>query len=170
MPLPGSKILVWVVPPTAFVRLEGRATVERARDFKVLVTRLDAEGIERFCVDLTDCKLMDSTFSGILAALATELGPSTGGPARFVLVNPNARVHDLLDNLGILPLVSLVEGENWVLPEGVATEVAAGPSSKKETALCCLDAHRFLSAIKPENRDKFADVTQILEREVALMP
>ena len=42
MPLPGSKILVWVVPPTAFVRLEGRATVERARDFKVLVARLDA--------------------------------------------------------------------------------------------------------------------------------
>lgn len=165
-----SKVLVLVDPPTAYVRCIGRAAVERARDFKALVQRLDREGIRRFCLDLTECKLMDSTFSGVLAALATELGnEGQRGPGedcrRFVLVNPNERVRDLLDNLGVLPLVTVLNSAEHVLGPGVGLELENGPESREETARCCLEAHQFLMALEPRNVAKFRELTRVLEAE-----
>ncbi len=164
----GSKIYVWVEPPTAYVRLVGRAAVEGARDFKALVQRLNIEGIRRFCLDLSDCKIMDSTFSGVLASLATDLGPGTSaeGPSRMVLVSPNERVRDLLDNLGVLPLVTVLSGDGHVeLPEH-AREIERQDSTREQVAECCLEAHRFLENLSPANRSRFSEVTRILEQQL----
>ena len=168
-----SKMLVLIEAPTAYVRCVGRAAVERARDFKTLVQRLDREGIRRFCLDLTECKLMDSTFSGVLAALATELGAQaragTDGP-RFVLVNPNERIRDLLDNLGVLPLVAVLNSAEHSHPSGTGEELAADAASREETAQCCLDAHKFLMALDPRNVPKFRELTRVLEAETTGTP
>lgn len=157
-----------VESPTAYLRVTGRAAVERARDFKSLVQRLNGQGIRKFCLDLTECRIMDSTFSGVLAALASELGPlPEGAGTRFVLVNPNERVRDLLDNLGVLPLVTVLEGARSDVPAEGAEELARGSESRAETAECCLDAHRFLMALSPQNIPKFRDLTRVLEAERA---
>ena len=167
MPLPASKMLALIEPPTAYIRLVGRAAVEGARDFKSLVQRLDREGIRQFCLDLGECKLMDSTFSGVLAALATELGPhSEHGCARLTLVNPNERVRDLLDNLGVLPLVNVLTGDGHMQRPEDAQEVAPGGDSKEEVAVCCLEAHRFLMALNPQNQPKFRELTRVLEQQI----
>ncbi|MBL9176171.1 MAG: STAS domain-containing protein [Verrucomicrobiales bacterium] len=161
-----SRIVVLVEPPTAYLRVAGRAAVERARDFKLLVQRLNGQGIRKFCLDLTECRIMDSTFSGVLAALASELGPvAEGAGTRFVLVNPNERVRDLLDNLGVLPLVTVLEGTSPEGPTTGAEELARGSESRAETTECCLDAHRFLMALSPQNIPKFRDLTRVLEAE-----
>lgn len=162
MAISGSKILVWVEPPTAYVRLVGRAAVEGARDFKALVLRLDQQGIREFCLDLTECKIMDSTFSGVLAALATDMKLRQ---VQFSLVHPNERISDLLDNLGVLPLLNVITDGGPAF-HGSAQEVSSTSASKQETAECCLEAHRFLMALKPENQGKFAELTRILEQQI----
>ena len=171
MPLPGSKMFVLIEPPTAFVRLVGRAAVEGAPDFKALVQRLDKEGIRQFCLDLSECKLMDSTFSGVLASLTAELGPHPEhGCARITLVNPNERVNDLLDNLGVLPLVNVLTGDGHIRRPNDAQEVASVDTPKGEVAACCILAHRFLMALKPENHAKFLELTRVLEQQAVVEP
>ncbi len=170
MTTPGSKILVWLEPPRAYVRLVGRAAVEGARDFKALMLRLDQQGIRQFCLDLSDCKIMDSTFSGVLAALATDLAANEAGGAQITVVRPNERVRDLLDNLGVLPLLNVIDAEGHLHRPSESTtalEVATGTASRREVAECCLEAHQVLSALNEANRMRFADVTQVLERQIA---
>ena len=47
-----------------------------------------------------------------------------------------------------------------------AESVQVGGHSKDEMAVCCLEAHRFLMALKPENSAKFKAVTEILEQQL----
>ena len=161
MPLPGCQIEVWVNSPTAFVRISGRAAAEGSRDFKLLITRLRDRGITCYGLDLSRCLLMDSTFSGVLAALAVA-------PLKFSIYGANSRILDLLDNLGVLPLVTVLDS----LPSDAASgsadteSVSVGGHSKDEMAGCCLEAHRFLMALKPENAVKFKAVTEILEQQL----
>lgn len=165
-----SRILVLVEPPTVYLRFIGRAAVERAQDFKQLVLRLDRQGIRRFCLDLGECKLMDSTFSGVLAALASSLGRAEGeNCSRVVLLNPNERVRDLLDNLGVLSVVTVLGADAMPLPpEGAAREeLAANAATRAETTQCCLEAHQFLMKMDPRNVAKFQDLTRALEAEQA---
>lgn len=170
MPLPGCKLTYLVEPPTAFIKVTGRAAVEGARDFRGLVERLHGEGIAQFCLDLSACLLMDSTFSGVLAHLASALGPkATGDCPRFVLFCPNDRIRDLLDSLGVLPLVTVLEDRAQQPTEGL-TEVTLGESSKRQVAECCLEAHRLLMALRPDNIAKFQELTRTLERQLQSPP
>jgi anti-sigma B factor antagonist len=163
-----SQILVWVESPRACIRVVGRAAVEGARQFKTLIQRLESKGIHQFCIDLAECRIMDSTFSGVLAALASGPDPSScgTGTARFTVINPNARVRDLLDNLGVLPLVQVIEGTTLTMPGGGVEEINPSAASKSETTRCCLEAHQFLMDLKPENRQRFAEVTRLLEEQL----
>jgi hypothetical protein len=162
MPLPGCQIEVWVNAPSAFVRISGRAAAEGSRDFKLLVTRLRDRGITCFGLDLSRCLLMDSTFSGVLAALAVA-------PLKFSIHGANSRVLDLLDNLGVLSLVTVVDALPMAPETGTAApeSISVGGHSKDEMASCCLEAHRFLMALKPENAAKFKAVTEILEQQLS---
>lgn len=168
MALPGCKMLVFVEPPTAFIKIAGRAAAEGARDFQQLVRQLHSEGVPRFCLDLTACLLMDSTFSGVLAGLATEFGPaSDDGCKRFTIVGANARVLDLLDNLGVLPLATVVDRDGSAEAWKDGAEITVGGHSKTELTTCCLEAHRLLMTLKPENEAKFRAVTEVLESQLA---
>lgn len=161
-------MLVLVEPPTAFIKIAGRAAAESARDFQQLVRRLHGEDIARFCLDLTACLLMDSTFSGVLAGLANEFGASSDdGCKPFAIVGANARVLDLLDNLGVLPLTQLVDRDEHLEDGKEGAEVLVGGHSKTELATCCLEAHRLLMTLKPENAAKFKTVTEVLESQLA---
>jgi anti-anti-sigma regulatory factor len=169
MPLPGCKLTYLVEPPTAFIRIAGRAAVEGAREFKGLIERLHGEGIPQFCLDLSECLLMDSTFSGVLAGLATRLGDKTpDGSSRFVLVKPNERIRDLLDSLGVLALVTVIESQGG--SRHGETEVAMGGSSKQLVAECCLEAHRLLMALNTANVSKFRELTKALENQLQAPP
>jgi anti-anti-sigma regulatory factor len=167
VPLPGCKILVLVEPPAAIIKIAGRAAAENARDFQQLIQRLHGDGIARFALDLTGCLLMDSTFSGVLAGLAGELGPDPAkGCPRFTIVGANSRVLDLLDNLGVIPLVNVIDShEEGDLTE--AEELELAQHTKTEMATCCLEAHKLLMKLKPENAAKFRTVTEILEQQLS---
>lgn len=166
MPVVGSRISVAVEPPNAFIKITGRAAVEGSRDFKALVLQLAGKGITHFILDLRDCLLMDSTFSGVLAGLVvfSPTDDSSVGKIRFTLVQPNERVADLLDNLGVLSLVQRLDSVETPAPAAhtASQELQPGEHSKTELAECCLEAHRILMALKPENVAKFRAVEQVL--------
>ena len=160
---------VAVEPPNAFVKITGRAAVERARDFKALVLRLSQEGVHHFVVELGECPLMDSTFSGVLAGLAAPhfTDQTTLEAERFTLVNANERVTDLLDNLGVLPWIKRIQGDRVLPTSGTDIELELSPYSKHEVTAFCLEAHRILMALKPENVAKFRSVEQLLAAELS---
>jgi anti-anti-sigma factor len=148
---------------TLWIKIEGRACAERAKDFGGAVSRFRAHGVRKVILDLAGCRLMDSTFSGVLTGLVESPGEDK---LTFVLVNPSTRVTDLLDNLGVLPLVHVLSD----LPDGPGSdsveEVACGNYSRSDQTACCLEAHRLLMALKPENRSRFADLTRMLENDL----
>jgi len=166
MPLPGCKMSYMVALPTAFIKVTGRAAVESACNFRGLVEHFQGEGASQFCLDLSECLLMDSTFSGVLAHLASTLGPNAeSGCPRIVLSRPNDRIRDLLDSLGVLPLVGVLE-DLAQPPAGEMRELDVGGSSKRQVAECCLESHRLLMALRPENVAKFQELTRTLERQL----
>jgi len=159
---------VWVDAPSGIIRVAGRAAAEGAQDFKLLVQKLLEQGVSKICLDLSSCLLMDSTFSGVLASLAGSPDSPASPGRHFVLVGANNRVLDLLDNLGVLPLVTVLtatEAATDVDPSAV-TQVPVGGHSKDTMAKCCLDAHRLLMCLKPENAAKFKTVTEVLEQQL----
>lgn len=167
MPLPGCKLSYLVEPPTAFIKIAGRAAVEGARDFRGLVERLHTEGTQQFCFDLSECLLMDSTFSGVLAGLATRFGSKAPeGGFRFVLANPNERVRDLLDSLGVLALMPVVNSAVTGKTNATVVEHVGPGSSREEVAECCLEAHRLLMTLSEANRGRFRPVVEMLQSQV----
>jgi len=171
MALPRCQLTYLLEPPTGYIRIVGRAAVEGARDFKALVERLKGQGAGQICLDLSGCLLMDSTFSGVLAQLATAANQARGQGQcpTIMLYCPNARVVDLLDSLGVLPLVGVLE--EAPMP-GDFSGHEPGPDSgdKVETAECCLEAHRILMTLRPENVGRFSELTRMLEQQIQAAP
>lgn len=169
MPLPGCKLTYFVDPPTGYIRIVGRAAVEKARDFRILAERLQADGARLLCLDLSACLLMDSTFSGVLAHLATVGSPTPGdgGCPKIVLYRPNERIRDLLDGLGVLALVGLLDATELPVGDGEREHVSQ-PVDKAEAATSCLEAHRLLMTLRPENVGRFSELTRMLERQTGV--
>ena len=147
------------------VKVAGRANFTSSVDFKTLIVSLWQSGYSRFILDLTDCLLMDSTFLGVLAGLGLKFGSVRNGEtsATIELLNPNARIADLLENLGIAHLYTVTTGPAFTTEKLSCLEqeipVAA---DRREISRACLEAHQTLMDINPANVAKFKDVAQFL--------
>ena len=111
---------------------------------------------------------MDSTFLGVLAGFGLKLeGPQADGVKRSLeLFNPNPRVLELLENLGVLHLFNVDPGRSD-LPEATAPrEPSTTHPSREEVAQACLDAHKTLMNIHPDNVGRFKEVTQFLAEDL----
>ncbi|HEX7861581.1 MAG TPA: STAS domain-containing protein [Verrucomicrobiae bacterium] len=165
---------VAVVEQMAFVKLPGRANFTTSVEFKTLINGLRDQGVNHFVLDLGECVTMDSTFLGVLAGLAlrNSEGKETaanGEKLKLDLLNPNARVADLLDNLGVVHLFNVLQQDNpcTAMFEPVTNEHPA--PSKEEMSRNCLEAHELLMRINPENVPKFKEVTKFLAEDLRRM-
>ena len=155
-----SNLFIWVGETTACIRITGRANFTTSVDFKKLMQHLKETNHHTIVLDLTDCILMDSTFLGVLAneghkrAVKTEAGTEPG----FELVNPNQRIRDLIDNLGVLQLFKLTQCD--LSRETFKPVEPAEGVSREEITRTCLEAHETLMALNPANVAKFKDVVQ----------
>ena len=153
----------------AWIRIEGRANFNSSVDFKALINGLADKGYKRFVLDLTECILMDSTFLGVLSGLGLKFSnaPRNGSPGGVIeLLNPNERIADLLENLGVQRLFKIVCGPE--LSTNRLERVGQTPASqdRKELNRTCLEAHETLMKINPENVAKFKDVAQFLAEDL----
>ncbi len=152
----------------ACVRIAGRANLTSSLDFKTLVSELRRKGYGYFVIDLSQCSLMDSTFLGVLAGFGLKMGglQEEGRERAVELFNPNSRVTELLESLGVLHLFKLTQG-SLEMPEATETEVQCpSGASREELARACLEAHQTLMRINPENASKFKDVSQFLAKDL----
>ena len=168
MPLPGSNLLVAIADQAAFVKINGRANVASSVHFKTLISNLRGSGFKNFLIDLSECGTMDSTFLGVLVGIVLNSSGSQPNPdaACVQLLNLNPRVADLLENLGVIHLFTVVQGENPAEASLQPSSQAGVAATREETSKTCLEAHRLLMAVNPDNVPKFKDVTQFLAEDL----
>jgi anti-sigma B factor antagonist len=167
-------LLVAVIDRAAVVKVNGRANFTASVTFKRLVGELRDRGFDHFLLDLTDCITMDSTFLGVLAGTAVKLcgcasqtpTPAPANQAQLCLMNPNARVLDLLDNLGVSELFRTVQRATPIAGEERLTPATEVNASREEISRTCLEAHQVLMEVNPNNVPKFKDVAQFLAEDV----
>ncbi len=157
---------VAVTDQAALVKISGRASFNCSVDFKTLVYELRDRGYRDFILDLTECPIMDSTFLGVLAAFGLKLPESTGAKATVTLLNPNQRILDLLDNLGVAHLFCAVGGSNPLSEQCREVRPAEGKPGKMETTRTCLEAHQTLMNINSANVPRFKDVTKFMAEDL----
>lgn len=168
MGTPSASMSVLVGDQFACIRITGRANFSSSIDFKTLLNELKQKGYSYFVLDLSGCTLMDSTFLGVLAGFGLKMmsnGNDQCDPA-IELLNPNARIIDLLESLGVLHLFKVTQGP-VALPENTQTHTHEPVcSTKEEVTRACLEAHRTLMEINPQNAAKFKEVAQFLAEDL----
>jgi anti-anti-sigma regulatory factor len=163
-----AKMLVLVGEQFACIKLIGRANVASSIDFRTLLGELQQRDYHCFVLDLSECVLMDSTFLGVLAGFGLKmLGGDKGETKRPIeLLNANARITELLESLGVLHLFRLTQGPLATPATAETISPALTDASKAEVTRTCLEAHRTLMALNPENVAKFKDVTAFLAEDL----
>ena len=77
----------------------------------MLLAGLAQKGYGHFIIDLSECVLMDSTFLGVLAGFGLKMNQAGASNQRGIeLFNANARITELLENLGVLHLFKIITG------------------------------------------------------------
>jgi len=155
----------------ACVKVIGRATFSSSIDFKTLVSELRQKGCRYFVLDLSECVLMDSTFLGVLAGFGLKMGAGQPAPDHLPieLLNPSPRITELLENLGVLHLFKLTQGQR-VAPDGIeACDYPQATPGKEEIRHACLEAHRTLMAINPQNASTFKEVAAFLAEDLKMV-
>lgn len=162
-----GRLLVLTGQRFACVKIIGRATLSLGLDFRMLLSELLRRGYACYVFDLSECTLMDSTCLGILAGFGLRLRRDGPAAADVTLLNPNQRVLESLENLGLTELFRVAHGE-LLPPEPLETRAAASaPASREELARACLEAHETLMSLKPENVARFKDVARFLAEDLA---
>src|SRR2546422_7575312 len=171
MKTPVSNLLVWVGDHNACIRISGRASFNSSVDFKTLINNLAQKGFSRFVLDLSECPLMDSTFLGVLAGLGLKFGAGRNGDPQtsLELLNPNPRILDLLENLGVSHLFKVQKGQEPATENMAQVDPAPTNPDRKEISRTCLEAHKTLMDINPANIPKFKEVAQFLAEDLKKM-
>lgn len=168
MSTPSARMSVLAGKEFACVKIHGRANFNSSIDFKSLLQGLHQKGYSYFVLDLSDCALMDSTFLGVLAGFGLRMNKA-GDPAadkRIELLNPNERLTELLENLGVLQLFRVTQGPITIPADCQTVLPGQSDHSREETTRACLEAHQTLIALNPENAAKFKEVTQFLAEDL----
>lgn len=163
-----AKMWVLVGEQFACVKVSGRANFATSIDFKTLMNELRLKGYSYFVLDLSECSLMDSTFLGILAGLGLKTGTGQPGQSQpaIELLNPNERVTELLENLGVLHLFKLNQGPLSMPADTHTLGHTPATPSKEELTRASLEAHKTLMEINPENVSRFKEVTAFLAEDL----
>jgi anti-sigma B factor antagonist len=167
MSSPSAKLLVLVGGNFACVKIAGRANFMSSPEFKTLLDELSRKGYQRFIVDLSECTLMDSTFLGVLAGFGLRSGSDgSAGKCDIELANPNARVFELLENLGVLPLFKITTGAVQFPDDAKISAPDTANPTQEQIKRTCLEAHKTLMAANPDNVARFKDVAKFLAEDL----
>lgn len=157
-----AKLLVLAGEQFACIRIVGRANFTTSIDFKTFLNEMMEKGYSYFVLELSECLLMDSTFLGVLAGFGLKLNRNDNAKSAIELLNPNARITELLENLGVLHLFKVSQRASTCATNPNLQQVPETNPTREELTSACLEAHRLLMEINPANISKFKEVTQFL--------
>ena len=161
-----ARLMVAVLEQMVCIKITGRADFTLSKDSEKLILELYERGQRRFVLDLRDCIMMDSTYLGMLSGIGVKFGKSNGTEAHpLELLNPSPRIEDVLDSLGVAHLFKIIHCPD-LMPVNYQPLAPKTDTSKTEVTRTCLEAHKILMALNPENVKKFKDVTQFLAEDL----
>ena len=163
-----AKIRVFADERFSCIKISGRANFTSSIDFKTLVNELLQKDCRYFVLDLSECTLMDSTFLGVLAGFGLKGVAGKDGSSNLTieLLNPNERVLELLESLGVLHLFKLVQGQSEANDAAGSCAITTANPSKEEVKRACLEAHQILMDMNPQNAAKFKEVAAFLAEDL----
>ncbi len=163
-----STLTVAILDQSVWIRISGRATFTSSLDLKNLVTELWQRGYRRFVLDLCECIIMDSTFLGVLAGIGLKFAESNEGGAKCLveIASPNERISDILENLGVSHLFTVIQASNPGAENFEPLTRDGEAASRVEVTRNCLEAHKILMNLNPANVGKFKDVAQFLAEDL----
>jgi anti-anti-sigma regulatory factor len=158
--------MVAVFDRVVCIKVCGKADFTSSLDLRKLITELWERGYVRFVFELCDCVTMDSTFLGTLSGLGVDFGDGhkPQGPP-LELFNPNPRIADVLESLGVAHLFKITNGTGPT-PCNYAPLLKAPDVTRADVTRNCLEAHERLMEINPENVNKFKDVARFLAEDL----
>lgn len=159
--------MVAVFDQTVCIKINGRADFTSSLDLKKLISELWQRGYNHFVFELCDCLTMDSTFLGVLSGIGLKFsdGKSVQVGVPLELLNPNPRIAETLENLGVVDLFA-IKACAEPLTDGFQPLTQAPDNTQLELTRTCLEAHKTLMSINPENIQKFKDVAQFLSEDL----
>jgi anti-sigma B factor antagonist len=168
MSIAPAKIGVFAGERFACIKISGRATFTSSIDFKTLVQELLQRGCTYIVLDLSECTLMDSTFLGVLSGfgLKTSAGKIDHAKATIELLNPNERILELLESLGVLDLFKVAQGATQSSDAAESCAVTPACPTKEDVTRACLEAHQTLMDLNPQNAAKFKEVAAFLAEDL----
>lgn len=153
-----------------WIRCEGKGSFLQSPALKECAGQRRGDGEKHFVIDLEACTGMDSTFMGFLAGLAARVGREDGW---VQVARPGDRNRQSLEDLGLDCLLEICPPEApWrgriaEIREELKPYAPKRLPSMSERARHVLDAHRNLASTSEENSKRFANVMQVLEKQVS---
>ena len=144
-----------------YIQAEGHITASLCSDLRSMVfTRFDGQpAVVAVNVDLSTCSYMDSTFMGLLVGFNKRLAKI--GAGRLRIIKPTTQARELIEGLGLLPLVEIVD-ERVIFPENMINIIKTTATG----ADLLLKAHENLMELSDENKKRFATLHSVLKNQV----
>jgi len=161
-----AKLMVAVCDQVVCIKINGRGDFNLSLDLRKLIDELRQRGYRRFVFELRDCVMMDSTFLGILSGEGLKsCDASQAQGSALELMNPNPRIVEVLENLGVAHLFKITQGADSL---GVNYQplTQTEDKSKAEVTRNCLEAHKTLMDLHPANVHRFKDVAEFLAQDL----
>ena len=143
------------------VKARGRANFEYAVPLRELVRSLTTFG--RFCIDLSECTAMDSTFMGVLTMLALK---GAKLKIKVEILGAGDPLKKLLHDLGVGRLFDFKGMEEAPADLLRSLEAAAPDATPLHGAETVKEAHESLVAADSENADRFESVIKFASDDV----
>ena len=143
------------------VQARGRANFEYAVPLRELVKSLAS--FERFCIDLSECTAMDSTFMGVLTMLALK-----GAKLRrkVEILGANDTLKKLLHDLGVARLFDFKATDAAPAELRRSLEAATPSATLLDGAETVKEAHETLVDADSGNAKRFESVIKYAEADV----
>jgi anti-sigma B factor antagonist len=161
-------LMVAIFDDAVWIKISGRANFTSSLDLKRIVTELWERGYRRFVLEISDCVLMDSTFLGVMAGIGLKFAEANqrGETCCVEIANPNARIADILENLGVAHLFKIIHIARQENGKFAPLSRDGESAPRVEVTRTCLEAHKILMGLNPENVGKFKDVAQFLAEDL----
>ena len=159
----------------SWIRFSGKGNYLSSPAVKQCAEEMLQTGERCIVIDLEACTGMDSTFMGMLAGLALRLTKQNGG-GRLEIARANEKNLQSLEDLGIDAFMEINPADATWNQDIARIEAAmqpwggAGKPDMRERGRLVLEAHKTLSAASEENAKKFANVVNLLEKELGPEP
>jgi anti-sigma B factor antagonist len=163
-----ARLMVAASDQLVCIKINGRADFTLSKDTEKLIHQLWERGYRRFVVDLRDCVMMDSTYLGMLSGIGVKFSDASHPPdSPLELLNPSPRIAEVLESLGVAHLFKITNCPDLdLLAVDYKPMAQTVGTTKTEVTRTCLEAHKTLMALNPENVKKFKDVAQFLAEDL----